>query len=114
MTEVRFDEAEFAGVISLYSIIHVPLQEQRTLFRRIRRWLRPEGWFLSVLGHSAFEGWEQGWLGSQVEMFWSHADAGTYRRWISSAGFKIVDQRFVPEGEGGHELFVARARKPLL
>jgi SAM-dependent methyltransferase len=110
MTEVRFPRASFAAIISLYAIIHVPLAEQRPLFRRVRGWLRPGGWFLAVLGHDAYEGWQTGWLGSGAEMFWSHADAATYRRWLTSAGFEILDQRFIPEGDSGHELFLAKAR----
>ncbi|MCI4333638.1 MAG: methyltransferase domain-containing protein [Thermoplasmata archaeon] len=110
MAAVQFDEGEFAAVIALYSIIHVPIAEQRPFFRNVRRWLRPGGWFLAVLGHGAVEGWEEGWLGSEVPMYWSHADARTYRRWLTSAGFEILAQTFVPERDGGHELFLTRAR----
>jgi SAM-dependent methyltransferase len=110
MTEVAFAKGEFAAVIALYSVIHVPLEEQRPLFRRIRTWLTPGGWFVAILGHGALEGWERGWLGTDVKMFWSHANPATYRRWLSSTGFDIVEERFVPEGEGGHELFLCRTR----
>lgn len=41
-------------------------------------------------------------------MWWSHADAGTYRAWIREAGLEVTSQRFVPEGDGGHALFWAR------
>ena len=108
MSAVRFPEAEFAAVVSLYAIIHLPLAEQRPLFRRVRFWLRPGGWFLAILGAGAYEGWERGWLGSDVDMFWSHADPATYRRWLTAAGLEVVEQRFIPEGDGGHELFLAR------
>jgi hypothetical protein len=88
----------------------VPLPEQLALFHRIRRWLRPGGWFLSILGHGAVEGWEENWLSSDVRMFWSHADAETYRRWLTASSFDVVEQKFIPEGDSGHELFLARAR----
>jgi SAM-dependent methyltransferase len=110
LAAVQFDEGGFAAVIALYSIIHVPLAEQRSLFRSVRRWLRPGGWFLAVLGHGAVEGWEGGWLGSEVPMYWSHTDARTYRRWLTSAGFEILSQKFVPERNGGHKFFLTRAR----
>ncbi|MCI4333729.1 MAG: methyltransferase domain-containing protein, partial [Thermoplasmata archaeon] len=100
MGAVQFDEGEFAAVVALYSIIHVPLAEQRSLFRNVRRWLVPGGWFLAVLGHGAVEGWEEDWLGSDVPMYWSHTDARTYRRWLTSAGFEILAQTFVPERDG--------------
>ena len=34
-------------------------------------------------------------------------EAATYRARIESAGLTIDDERFVPEGSGGHTLFVA-------
>jgi hypothetical protein len=41
-------------------------------------------------------------------MYWSHADAATYRSWLVEQGFAIISDRFVPEGCGGHELFLAQ------
>jgi SAM-dependent methyltransferase len=109
MTRVRFAPRSFDAVVAFYSLIHVPLPRQRPLIRRVRRWLPDGGLFVAVLGHTAWTGREPDWLGAGVEMFWSHADAATYRRWLVEAGFEIVSQAFVPEGHGGHELFVARA-----
>ena len=111
MTEARFPPGSFDAVIALYSIIHVPRRVQRPLFRRVGSWLRPGGLLLAVLGHDAYEGVERDWLGAGVPMYWSHADAATYRRWLDAAGFTVLRQEFVPEGEGGHELFLARKRR---
>ncbi len=108
MTRVEFPGSSFRAVVCLYALIHVPLAAQRPLLGRIRRWLSPRGWFIVITGHEAYEGTEADWLGSGATMFWSHADAATYRAWLRDAGFEIVDQTFVPEGKGGHELFRAR------
>jgi len=110
MTRVRFKEETFGAIVALYSIIHVPLARQRPLFERIHSWLVPGGLLLAVVGHDAWEGTERGWLSSDVAMFWSHADAATYRRWLHEIGFIIVRQEFIPEGDSGHELFLARKR----
>jgi hypothetical protein len=32
----------------------------------------------------------------------------TYRQWLQEVGLDVIDERFVPEGDGGHELFLAR------
>lgn len=111
MSEVDFPPNTFAAVICLYSLIHVPREEHRPLFRKVRRWLVPGGWFLAILGHSRYEGREPGWLGSDAPMLWSHYDAATYRRWFASEGFRVVREAFVPEGDGGHQLFLARKRR---
>lgn len=41
-------------------------------------------------------------------MYWSHADEGTYRTWLEGLQFKILRQTFIPEGSGGHSLFLAQ------
>lgn len=108
LSEVDFPPNTFAAVIALYSLIHVPREEHRPLFRKVARWLVPGGWLLSILGHSEYEGKESGWLGSDAPMLWSQHGAATYRRWFGSEGFRIVREEFIPEGDGGHQLFVAR------
>ncbi len=108
MTKARLPPGSLGAVVSLYATIHVPLREQRPLFRRIWRWLAPGGIFLSVLGAGRYRGIERGWLGSEAPMFWDHASADTYQRWLEAAGFEVEHRKYVPEGEGGHELFRCR------
>lgn len=106
--EVDFEVGRFAAVVAFYSLIHVPRRAHRNLLRRIRSWLASDGLFLVILGHTSYEGKVEGWLRTDATMYWSHYDAKTYRRWLRSEGFRIVHEEFVPEGDGGHELFVAR------
>lgn len=109
-TEVDFPAASFDAVVSLYALIHMPLAEQPPLLANIATWLRPGGWFLGTTGHSAWTGADDNWLGGGATMWWSHADAATYRAWITRAGLTVQGEEFVPEGEGdvGHALFWAR------
>lgn len=93
-------------MVCLYTIIHVPLVKQRPLFARMVSWLRPGGWMLITTGHRAWTGTEHGWLGGDVDMWWSHADADTYRLRLREAGLEVVDERFVPEAGSGHEFFL--------
>jgi hypothetical protein len=88
--------------------VDMPLDEQPSLLDRIGRWLRPGGWFLATTGHRAWTGTEDGWLGGEAPMWWSHADAASYRAWIEQAGLAVVDQEVVAEDEGVHALFWAR------
>ena len=110
ISEVDFPPSSFAAVISLYALIHVPREEHRPIFRKVAEWLVPGGWFLATLGHSTYEGRESAWLGSDAPMLWSHYDAATYRRALDAEGFRIVREEFIPEGDGGHQLFLARKR----
>jgi len=71
------------------------------------RWLGPGGLFLLIAGEEAWSGEEENWLGSNAKMYWSHASAGTYLRWLMAAGFAIERRTFIPEGASGHALILA-------
>ena len=107
-TQVSFPPSSFDAVVSLYALIHLPLDQQPALLGRIGHWLRPGGWLLATTGQHAWTGTEDNWLGGDVPMWWSHADAATYRAWIEQAGLSIVAQEAIPEGDGVHALFWAR------
>jgi SAM-dependent methyltransferase len=96
----------FDAVVSFYALIHVPLEDQERLLPRIRRWLRPDGVFLAIVGLDHWRGVEE-YLGAP--MFWEHADTQTYLDWLAGSGLQPVWHRFVPEGTAGHTLVLARA-----
>jgi SAM-dependent methyltransferase len=107
-TGISFPPGSLDAVICLYALIHMPLDRQPRLLHEIARWLRPGGWLLAITGQDAWTGSEDNWLGGPATMWWSQADADTYRGWMRQAGLEIADQQFVPEGDGGHALFWAR------
>jgi SAM-dependent methyltransferase len=51
ITQVTFPTGTFDAVVSLYVLIHLPLEDQPVLFGRIATWLRPEGWLLATVTH---------------------------------------------------------------
>lgn len=106
MTALRLTPASLDAVVSFYAVIHLPLADQRALFPRIRTWLRDGGYFLATVGADRWAGTES-FFGA--DMFWDHADAGSYLRWLRAARVVPVWRRFVPEGAGGHTLVLARA-----
>jgi len=110
MSEVDFPSESFAAIVSFYAVIHLPLAEQPILFARMRRWLQPRGYFFGTVGSRTWTGIEENWLGvGGATMAWSHADAETYRTWLAESGFEICRMQFIPEGNGGHTLILARA-----
>lgn len=112
LVDVTFPDQTFAAVTALYSLVHVPRTKHRAVFRKVGSWLGPGGWFLAILGHTAYEGRVKGWLGSRAPEYSSHYDTATYRRMLRSEGFRITHEEVVPEGEGGHQLFLARHGGP--
>jgi len=107
MTALYLRPASLDAVVSFYALIHVPLADQQALFPRIRRWLRPGGYFLAIVGAGRWTGTER-YFGA--DMFWDHADTGTYLRWLEAARLAPVWHRYIPEGDSGHSLILSRAQ----
>lgn len=108
VTTLNWPAGSFDALTALYSIIHIPLAVQPELLAAFARWLVANGLLLLIAGASAWTGSDTGWLGGNAEMWWSHADAQTYRGWLADAGFLVVDEQFIREGDAGHSLFWAR------
>jgi SAM-dependent methyltransferase len=106
MTALQLRPASADAVVSFYALIHVPVADQQALFPRIRDWLRPGGYFLATVGATRWTGTKR-YLGA--DMFWDHADTGTYLRWFEEARLTPLWDRYVPEGGSGHALILARA-----
>ena len=106
MATWEHEPGTFDAVVSFYALIHVPIQDQRNLLPRIRRWLRPGGYLLAIVGFERWTGIEE-YLGAP--MFWDHADRETYLAWLTEAGLTPLWDRFVPEGSVGHTLVLAQA-----
>jgi SAM-dependent methyltransferase len=106
MTALNLQMGSVDAVVSFYALIHVPLEEQRALFPRIRSWLRDGGYLLAITGADRWAGVEN-YLGT--EMFWDHADTASYLRWLTAARLEPVWHRYIPEGNAGHSLILARA-----
>ena len=109
-TRLDLPPASFDAVVCLYALIHMPLADQPRLIREIAGWLRPGGELLATVGSTAWTGTDDNWLGGDTTMWWSHADAATYRSWLQEAGLTVTSEEFIPEGAGGHTLF--RAVRP--
>jgi ubiquinone/menaquinone biosynthesis C-methylase UbiE len=107
-TALDLSPETFDAIVCLYALIHMPLSRQPHLLRDITRWLRPGGWLLATTGQDAWTGTEDNWLGGPATMWWSQADATTYRSWLRQSGLRVTDQQFVSEGDSGHALFWAR------
>jgi SAM-dependent methyltransferase len=57
--------ASVDAVTAFYSLIHLPLADQRALLPRIRRWLRPGGYLLAIVGAAWWTGTEH-YLGADM------------------------------------------------
>ena len=110
--ELEFPAESFDAITAFYSIMHVPREDHRALFRRIVSWLKPGGLFLASLSHVGGDDWTGEWLG--VEMFFSGFDAETNRRLVREAGLELVLDELVwmREPQGDIAFLWVLARKP--
>src|SRR5437016_13818275 len=106
MAQLDFADNEFDAIISFYAIIHLPLEQQPRLFEQIAQWLVPGGHLMATVGYREWTGTEANWKGA--EMYWSHADVGTYKNWLNQYRMTLIAEHFVPEGDRGHSLLIAR------
>lgn len=112
-TRLDLPPASFDAVVCLYALIHMPLADQPRLIEQIATWLRPGGWLLTTVGASAWTGTQDGWLGGPASMWWSQADASTYRSWLRQAGLTITAEQTVPDGASHHVLLWAHRPHPV-
>jgi hypothetical protein len=70
-------------------------------------WLRPGGILLITVGSTAWTGTEDDWYGAP--MFWSHGDRDSYASTLDARGFTVLEEWSIPEGDGAHAAFLARA-----
>ncbi|KAJ6453152.1 methyltransferase domain-containing protein [Mycena sanguinolenta] len=112
MMDLDFDEGELDAVVGLYTIIHLPREEQGELVRRLGKWVRGGGWLLVNFAGKESEGTvEVGWLEegkeSQNVMYWSSWSTGESRRLVEEAGFRIE----IAEIGGPEDFFWVLAQK---
>ncbi|KAF2262755.1 methyltransferase domain-containing protein [Lojkania enalia] len=108
MMELDFPIASFDVVFGLFSIIHLPRQEQRVLVKRVFNWLRPCGVFLANFSKDAVEveiiekwlGEEQGW------MFWSGWGEDGSVNMVEEAGLEVLMKEVRDEGVQEHFVWV--------
>ena len=96
MSSLHFPPASFDGVTAIYSLIHIPRDEQSGLLDSIRQWLKPNGTAFLVLGaNDTPSGEEADWFGAP--MLWSHYDAETNLRLLNDTGLPVLESALEPD-----------------
>jgi SAM-dependent methyltransferase len=88
MAELELAPQSLHAVVALYSLIHLPRDEQSELLERIARWLRPGGLFVATMSVRADAGTVDDFFGAP--MYWSGEDAEANMRDIAHAGLEIL------------------------
>jgi ubiquinone/menaquinone biosynthesis C-methylase UbiE len=102
MMGLEFKQESFDAVLAMYSIIHLPRDEQITILTRIFGWLKPGGWVLANFSEGEFDNsFDEAWLGAkQGVMYWSGWGKEKMRGILGDVGFVVkVDEVVVDQEE---------------
>ncbi len=110
MTKITFPDEFFDGILSYYSIIHVPRDEQYDLLSSFYRIIKGNGVILLTFHLTDDpESYRLDFFGGGVKMYWSGFEEKVNLSMLKKIGFKIIWSKSVKEspkfGESSH-LFV--------
>lgn len=105
MMALQFPREEFDAVVALYSLFHLPREEQTVFLARARQWLKPGGLILFNIPQEENEGEvEEHWLGLEKGwVYWSSWGEEQMIRFIEGLGGMTVVMK---------EVTVAEVRNP--
>jgi ubiquinone/menaquinone biosynthesis C-methylase UbiE len=91
MMELEFSQEHFDAVMAMYSIFHLPRNEQTAILRRIYDWLKPGGRLLANFPETGFaSASDESWLGgTKGAMHWSGWGRNEMRRLLTDIGFEM-------------------------
>ncbi|MDH5219083.1 MAG: class I SAM-dependent methyltransferase [Gammaproteobacteria bacterium] len=92
MRDIQFDDGDFDAISMIYSLFHIPKEQQSDLFARLFRWLKPNGMALFTYATKEYTGSEQfngnkEFLGQQL--FYSHDTPENLFQTLEEIGFVI-------------------------
>ncbi|WZH47017.1 S-adenosyl-L-methionine-dependent methyltransferase [Fusarium acuminatum] len=112
MMKLDFAPGSLTAVVALYSIIHLPQEEQKEMMKRIGSWLVPGGAFLSTfVVDEASVLVEEKWIDEKGWMFWSGLGRDKVIQTLTNdAGLTI--EHAVVEGDAEESFLWVIAKKP--
>lgn len=104
MMQLEFDQ-QFDAVLAMYSLFHLPRDEQTVMLRRIFHWLKSGGRLLANFPETEFaSASDEAWLGgTQGAMHWSGWGRTETKRLLLDIGFEVeIDEVVIDvEDENG-------------
>lgn len=92
MTRLPVRDNAFDAITTYHSLIHIPIDEHRTVIDEFARVLKPNGRLLLSEGPNEWSGTNPDWLDGGVEMQWNIAGAEATREQLQNAGFSISNE----------------------
>jgi SAM-dependent methyltransferase len=114
MMALEFPPGTFDVIVGLYSVIHLPREEQVVMMQKIATWLKPGGLVLVNFGREELEGAvEKRWLGEDKGwMYWSGwGEEKTLEMVRGAAGLEVLVHEVTEKAGGDLEFLWVIARR---
>lgn len=98
MAALSFEPASFDGVVSFYTIFHLPRAEQKGMLANIHSWLKPGGMFVFNLATVDEEEIHGEFLGHG--MFWSSYAVEDSKAMVREVGLEVLEAEVLEAGDG--------------
>ncbi|KIW04981.1 uncharacterized protein PV09_04143 [Verruconis gallopava] len=100
------------AVVGMYSIIHLPRDEQSQLLGKIAKWLQPGGYLLANFSEEELEGLvNENWLSEGGWMYWSAWGAERTKKMLEESGLELLESDVVRDVVDANFLWVLARKK---
>jgi ubiquinone/menaquinone biosynthesis C-methylase UbiE len=103
--ELQFDPNQFDAVYAIFSLIHLPQHDQKTILNRIATWLKPDGlMFMNFSGELESSEHAVTWLDGKTTMYWSALGLSNYDQALVEVGLNVIARDVAIVVEDGREI----------
>jgi len=97
MRTVNFPKSKFNAIIAIYSLFHLPRNDQKVMLEKIYSWLKPNGFALFTYACKEYTGKEEfdGFIDFMgKKLFYSHYSPEKLHSILLKTGFNFVEKKY--------------------
>jgi len=112
--QMSFSENSFEGVVSVYSMFHIPREKHQEVFLKFRQILTKDGMVLLTLATKEYTGFDE--FDGELEFLdqklpYSHDNPKVALKKLTNSGFEIVSDKLITNGRNDTFLWVIARNK---
>ncbi|MDP3966175.1 MAG: class I SAM-dependent methyltransferase [archaeon] len=107
MTKINFPKDSFDIIVSFAAILHVPKKQQKGLFKKMYKILKPNGRVLVSITNVDHGTYTNNWMG-KTKMYWVENSKKENLNLIGNSGFKIIQVKDIGPKNDQHSYILAK------